>query len=219
MFGKIAYVLALMLATSATSVASQGIGIGGRVGTLGVGAEAAVGLGERFVLRGGIGFTPYEPSLTLSDLDLTLMLPTWYNVGIDAYLNGALRLGGGVLLKSREPRVEGVFTTNQQIGASTYTPQEIGTLIGVMDSRDQVPYVLIGFGKHTAPVVGLFVDFGVAFLGEPDLRLSTEGGSLNSHSGTFRTELDREEAEFEDDAGPYLELWPIFNLGLRIGIP
>src|SRR5262245_7018529 len=100
--GRCGCVLALALAASATGAAAQGLGVGGRVGTLGLGVEAAVGLGERFVLRGGIGFTPVEPSMTLSDLDLTLKLPNWYNLGVDAYLNGALRLGGGILLKSRE---------------------------------------------------------------------------------------------------------------------
>ena len=96
--------------------------------------------------------------------------------------------------------------------------QFIGTLVGVIDSSDQVPYVLLGFGKHTAPGMGLFLDVGVAFMGEPDFQLDAEGGSLNSQSGPLRTALDTEEQEFEDDAGAYLRYWPILNLGFRIGV-
>jgi hypothetical protein len=41
---------------------------------------------------------------------------------------------------------------------------------------------------------------------------------LNSQSGPLRDALDREEQEFEDDAGQYLQFWPIINLGFRIGV-
>jgi hypothetical protein len=66
--------------------------------------------------------------------------------------------------------------------------------------------------------MGLFLDVGVAFMGEPDFQLDAEGGSLNSQSGPLRTALDTEEQEFEDDAGAYLRYWPILNLGFRIGV-
>ncbi len=216
---KLALALVLALAASLPANArAQGIGIAGRVGTLGVGAEAAVALGERFVVRGGMGLMPVEPTLTLSDIETTLELPTWYNVGVDLYLTGAMRIGGGLLFKRDDPTLTGVFTTDQDIGGTTFTPQEIGTLVAVLDSENRVPYVVLGFGKHTAPGIGLFLDLGVAFLGEPDFRLSAEGGTLSDDSGPLRTALDQEAAQFEEDAGSYLKLWPILSLGLRIGI-
>jgi hypothetical protein len=214
----IAFALALTLGPLADSAAAQGLGFGARVGTLGLGAEAAVGLGDRVVARGGMGWNPWDPEISLSEIDVTAELPTWYNVGLDLYLNGALRLGAGVLLKSDDPTLSAVFTQNQEIGDQTFTPQEVGTLIGVIDSRDPVPYALIGFGKHTSPGFGLFIDLGVGFLGEPDFQLDAVGGSLNSQSGPLRSALDTEEQEFEDDAGAYLKFWPILNIGLRIGV-
>lgn len=214
-----AVVLALTVsATLAGTAEAQRLGIGARVGTLGLGAEAAIGMSDRVVVRGGVGITPLEPSMRLSDVDLAFELPTWYHVGIDLYLNGAMRLGGGLLFKGDDPRLTAEFTTDQDLGGQTFTPQEIGTLIGVIDSRDRVPYALIGFGKHTAPGVGLFVDFGVAFLGAPSFRLSTEGGTLADDSGPLRAALDTEAEQFEDDAGTYLEFWPILSLGVRIGV-
>ena len=211
----------LTLAASATFAAvaeAQILGIGGRVGTLGLGAEAAVALTDRFVVRGGLSVTPIEPSLTLGDIELGAELPKWYNVGADLYLNGAMRVGGGLLFKGDDPRFSADFTTDQDLGGQTFTPQEIGTLIAVIDSKDRVPYALVGFGKHTAPGVGLFVDFGVAFMGPPTFRLNTEGGTLADDTGPLRTALDAEAAQFEDDAGRYLEFWPILSIGLRIGV-
>ncbi len=198
--------------------AGQGFGLGVRAGTLGFGGEAAMAVGERVVVRAGIGWNPVEPDISLSEIDVTAELPTWYNAGLDVYLNGAFRLGAGVLFKPDDPSLSAVFTQDQEVGGQTFTPQQIGTLVGVIDSRDQVPYVLIGFGKHTAPGVGLFADFGVAFLGEPDFQLDAVGGSLNSQSGPLRDALDTEEQQFEDDAGSYLRFWPILNVGLRIGV-
>ena len=219
MMRKCALVIAIALSAALPENArAQRIGIGGRVGTLGVGAEAAIGFGERVVVRGGIGVTPFEPSLTLSGIESTLELPTWYNVGVDIYVTGAMRIGGGLLFKADDPTLTGVFTTNQDIGGTTFTPQQIGTLVAVLDSKGQAPYLLIGFGKHTAPGVGLFVDFGVAFQGEPDFQLSAEGGTLTDDSGALRTALDQEATQFEEEAGSYLKFWPILSLGLRIGI-
>ena len=91
-------VLALWVAATVAfpaAAAAQGLGIAGRVGTLGFGGDVAMGVTERLV-----------------------------------------------------------------------TPQALGTLTGVVDSRSQAPYVLIGLGKHTSAGMGLSVDLGVAFLGD-----------------------------------------------------
>jgi hypothetical protein len=197
----------------------QAIGIGARAGTLGLGGEVAVGLTDRIVLRGGMGLVPFEPNATLGDIDVTLALPDWYNAGVDLYLTGAMRLGGGILFKSDDPSLSGDFTAPQRIGTRTYTPSEIGTLVGVFDSSDRVPYALIGFGRHTASGFGLFLDLGVGFLGEPDIRLDARGGSLDPNSNAqFRQALDDEAAEFEADVGTYLKLWPILSIGVRLGL-
>ena len=217
---RIRYAITLIITFGALAegASAQAIGLGARVGTLGLGAEAAVDLGERVVVRGGVGFNPVDFDQSFSEIDVTAELPTWYNIGLDAYLNGALRIGAGMLFKPDDPTLFGVFTQDQRIGGQTFTPQQIGRMVGVIDSRDQVPYALIGFGKHTAPGIGLFVDFGLAFMGQPDFQLDAVGGSLNSQSGPLRDALDREEQEFEDDAGAYLRFWPIVNLGLRFGV-
>jgi len=210
--------VALAVAVPDAPVAAQGFGLAVRAGTLGFGGEAAMALGERVVARAGIGWNSYDPDISLSEIDVTAELPTFYNAGLDIYLNGAFRLGGGVLFKPDDPTLSAVFTQDQEIGGQTFTPQQIGTLVGVIDSRNEVPYVLLGFGRHTSPGVGLFLDLGVALLGEPDFRLDAVGGSLDSDSGPLRDALDTEAQEFEDDAGAYLRFWPILNLGLRIGV-
>jgi hypothetical protein len=127
-------VLALLLAVP-VAVSAQGLGIAGRAGTLGIGGEVALDLGESLVARAGFGLMPFEPSITIGDMDVTLKLPEkWYNVGLDLYLGGSFRLGAGMLFKSEDPSLVGNFTTSQDIGGRTFTPSELGTLTGVIDS-------------------------------------------------------------------------------------
>lgn len=213
--------LALLIVVSSTAPAmatAQGLGLGGRVGTLGLGGELAIGLTEQLVVRGGVGVMPIEPSMTFSDLEVTAKLPTVWNVGLDLYLNSAMRIGGGLMFRRADPELTGDFTSPQDIGGNTYTPQQIGTLTGVLDAKDKAPYVLIGFGPHVAEGVGLFVDFGVAIVGDPDVRLDANGGTLDpSTDAGFRAALDQEAADFEADVGSYLKFWPILSLGVRLG--
>lgn len=211
-------VLVLVLAVLPAGIAAQGLGLGARLGTLGFGGELALGLTDRVVVRGGVGFFPYEPTFTFSDLDVALTLPTVYNVGIDLYVNGAVRVGGGIMFRSDDPTVRGDFDSPQNIGGTTYTPQELGTLTGVLESSRRAPYVLIGFGRHTATGTGLFLDLGLAFMGDPRVRLDAEGGTLSPDTNaTLRGALDQEAADFEEDMKGYLKLWPILSIGVRLG--
>ncbi|HIF24052.1 MAG TPA: hypothetical protein EYQ27_19630 [Gemmatimonadetes bacterium] len=198
-------------------VSAQGFGVAGRVGTLGVGGEVALGLTSAFVIRGGAGVSPFDPSVTINDVDVTLKLPQWYNVGADLYLGGSFRVGGGMLFKSEDPSIEGVFTANQDIGGRSFTPAELGTLTGVLASNSQAPYVLIGFGNHTSTGIGLFLDLGVAFLGDPEISLASSGGAFGDQAELI-SRLNAEAADWEDQAGSYLNYWPILNIGLRIGV-
>lgn len=193
------------------------LGIAARAGTLGIGAEGALGLGERVVLRGGFGVSSLEASTTFDDLSVDLTLPeSWYNVGIDIYLNGAMRLGGGILFKPDDPTLTGSFTDPVDIGGRTFTPGELGSLTGTIESAGQVGYALLGFGKHTDRGFGLSIDFGVAFFGDPNVALTAQGGTF-SDAVELESRLAAEAQAFEDDMKTYLRFWPVLSLGLRLG--
>lgn len=214
---KTVLALAAVALLALPGVAEAQFGIAGRAGTLGVGGEAALGLGD-IVIRGGIGLVPFEPTTTISDIEVTLKLPeSWYNIGVDLYLGEAFRIGGGMLFKSEDPTLEGVPTATTNVGGLDFTAAELGTLTGVLDSEDKAPYVLIGFGRHTAKGIGLFLDLGVAFTGDPVVTLDATGGTF-SDQAELRARLDAEAADFEADVGSYLKYWPILNIGLRIGL-
>lgn len=200
-----------------SSVAGQ-LGIAARAGTIGIGGEAALALSDRLVLRGGIGLMPFEVSTTFDGIDAELELPeSWYNVGVDLYLNGAMRIGGGFLFRPDDPRLTATPTESVDIGGRTFTPDEIGTLTGVLGSEGRAPYLLVGFGKHTSSGFGLSLDVGAAFIGDPDVTLDAQGGTF-SDEAELDARLDQEAQNFEDDMKGYLRFWPIVSLGIRLGL-
>ena len=216
----------LVLSTAAAlalpgSLAAQGVGIGARAGTLGLGAEAALGLTDAFVIRGGIGLMPLEPSATFNNIDFTVNLPsTMSTIGVDLYLGGSFRIGGGILFKPDDPTLDAEIRADKSvdIGGQTYTSSQVSKLTGTVDSKDKAPYVLIGFGKHTSTGFGLFLDLGVAFIGDPTIHLKATGDPAVIGSADFKSRLDQEARNVQDDIGSYLKVWPILNLGLRLGV-
>ena len=223
----------LFVLTAATLLAlpgalsAQGFGIAARAGTLGLGAEAAVGLTDAFVIRGGIGLLPVElknPSFWEpgANVDATLKLPkTWYNIGADLYVGSGFRIGGGMLFKPDDPTLTGTLTGSAEIDIGTGTPYkatEVAEVVGTLKSKSSAPYVLIGFGKHTKSGIGLFLDLGVAMLGDPQVSLTATGDPAVVGSPTFQARLRQEEQTIEDDFGSYLKLWPILNIGIKLGV-
>ena len=207
------------------AAAGQGFGLGVKAGTVGIGVEGAVALGSLVNLRAGGALLPFSFDATLEDIDWTVDLPSSYlQVGLDLYpTGGGFRIMGGLLYKPDEATIEANLTQSENIGGEDYTPQEIGTLTGSIESSSLAPFIGIGFGKHTSPGLGFFFDLGAAFLGEPELTLDAEGGTL-SENGDFRARLEQErvrvQEEMQNDEFPQrlLKLWPLAQVGLRIGL-
>lgn len=211
-------ILLVGIAAAAPAPAASQLGIAARAGTLGIGGEVAVGLSDGVVARGGMGLTSYTVTTTFDDIRMELDLPeNWYNVGIDLYLNGSFRVGGGLLFKPEDPSMVGRLEGPVDIGGQTFTPAEVGTLTGTIVSKERAPYVLLGFGKHTDRGFGLSLDVGAAFTGEPTVTLQAEGGTYPDQAG-LNARLDQEARNFEDDMKTYLKIWPILSLGLRLGV-
>jgi hypothetical protein len=214
-------VLVLSLATVAAAapapapIAAQGIGIAPKIGTTGLGVDAAFGLGGRVVLRGGIGLVPIEYEGDFDGNDYTIELPPLFGTaGVDFYPAGPFRIMGGFLYRSADVEMTAEAEGSTEIGGQTYT--ETGFLIGEWRSRQVAPYAGIGFGKHTSSGLGLFLDLAVAFIGEPEIDLRAEG-DLAAAPG-IQSDLAAEAERIEDDFGDYASYWPILQVGLKFGL-
>ncbi|MBW2257799.1 MAG: hypothetical protein JRI25_24800 [Deltaproteobacteria bacterium] len=214
------YVLALAalaLIAVPTTTAAQ-IGIGGRAGTLGLGAEIGLELSESIVLRGGMGFVPLELNQSFSEMNLTATFPSIISAGIDLFPGGgSFRISGGVLFRPDDIELDGIPIGPVDIGGTTYTVEQVGSIVGTIGSSSEIaPFVTIGWGKHTSSGFGLFLDIGAAYLGDPEVDAQATG--TFAEDDAFNDHLDAEIAEFEDDLGSYLQFYPILSIGIRIGI-
>lgn len=218
--------LAALVAPHALS--AQALGVAVRGGTMGFGAEGAVGFGQSVVVRAGLGLLPIEPNVAGfldlgDDVKAKLELPgSWYNLGVDLYLGGSFRIGGGMLRKPDDPTLTITASSNDQvdIGDETYSGEDVSEIRGTLSAKNSAPYLIVGFGKHTSTGVGLFLDMGVAFLGDPQVTLeATEGNQTVIDSAAFQTQLAQEEQKVNDDLPVWAKrYWPILSVGLRIGL-
>jgi len=207
----------LLLLALPGSLIGQDFALGARAGTLGFGAEAALGLSDNLVVRGGLGSFFFEFDGEYDDVDYTLSPPsTTGTLGVDFYpTGGSFRLMAGLMFRSGDFELQSGDLSEAggiEIGDNEY--DEAGTLKGTLASNSTAPFLGLGFGHHTRGGIGLFLDLGVAFMGTTEVGLTAQG-PIASVPG-FQQDLDKEAQNIEDDAGDYLEYWPIFSIGLKI---
>ena len=220
---RFAFVAAAALALAAQAApASAQLGIGARIGTLGLGADVTYGLTNRVALRGGIGVIPIEPEGDFTDVTYKIEPPSPLStLGVDFYVTSGLRLIGGVLFGTKETTITGVFTGSATVGDQTYDADDVGDLVGVVESSSAAPFVGIGLGQGLVPGLNLTFDFGVAFLKEPTLALSASGPLATRQDAVgneFRASLERERVDIEEELQKYLKYYPIVNIAVRFGL-
>lgn len=193
------------------------IGVAARGGTLGVGGEVDLALGRQFGVRGGIGSIPVQPSADFGNVKYTIEPPsTLKNLGIDFYPGGSnFRLSAGYLFEhdiSLDAQPMGTY----DIGSDTYSASDVGTLTATFAYSLRAPYATLGFARHGRGL-GLSMDFGAAFLGEPKVILSSSTQTLQNNA-IFQQDLLDEEAKIQDKASRYMKILPIVSLAIRVGI-
>ena len=219
---------AVLLSLSAPASHARGmqqVAVGARVGTLGIGADVAVPVYDRIAVRGAAGLLGFDLDLTGrfgldDDRAATLKLPAaFYSLGADVEL-GNLRVGAGVLFKSGEPayRVTLDPGANIVIGGGTYQETEVKTLTTTLSSGVVAPYIALGFGSHLSSGFSFAADIGVALPVGVELTMAATGDETLIASSSFRTDLALKEKETNDDAGGFVNYWPIVSVGLRYGL-
>ncbi len=203
----------------------QSIALGARVGTLGFGADVTVALNERVAIRGGAGFLGFDMDLTgrfgLADnRTANLAFPSvLYTAGAEVS-SGLLRAGAGLLMRSGDPAYEITYGSGASIsiGGGGYRQPEVRTLTTTLVSGSTAPYVLLGFGSNSTPGLSFLVDLGAVFHLDPRFDMTATGDAAVLNSSKFRNDLETERRQAEDDAGGFVNYWPIISVGLRYGL-
>lgn len=213
-----------LLTTIPTEIAAQGmsVGIGAHVGLNGYGAEAAIGVGRSFDIRGGISFAPEDHFMTklirtdISGVDYELNLPgQTIRAGVDLHVLGPLKLMGGILYRTEDLSAKATVTQSIELGGQTFNNP--GTVTATLDQNNVIPYAGIGFGHLTTPGIGVYLDLGLAYSGDSEVVLKAEG-ELGSQPG-IQQALQAEVDEFLADQPTFLKkIYPVLEIGVKIGL-
>ena len=198
----------------------SGVGITGKIGTLGYGAELNFAISDNFSARFGYNAFTYKYNATSSTVnyDFKLQLRTvslladWYP------FEGSFRTSGGLVYNDNRVGLNGLPTSGSYtINGVTYPSADIGSLKGTLSFNNVAPYLGIGWGNPVAKDKGwgMVSDIGVLFQGSPKTSLVvTCGAGIPALTCTqLQSDAAAENAKLETDLKKF-KLWPVISIGI-----
>lgn len=213
--GKKIVAIAIFIFAFSTTSYAQSNSLGIKVSTLGLGLEVERSLSDSISGRIGVNYFTYGYSGTEDDIeydfDLNLMslsaLLDWHP------FKGSFRISGGAIYNGNDIDANAKSSETFDIGDSTYTGAELGTLKGKIDFKDIAPYLGLGwdtsFGKNKS--FGFLFELGAIYQGLPKVNLSADGPIASDP--TFQNELATEEKNLQSDLDSF-KVYPVIAIGL-----
>ncbi len=205
-------ILLLGLMTAGSATAGDDLWLGLKAGTLGLGLEGTWRPMPLLDLRAGFNVYDYEDDGSQAGVnyDATLALETYYVTANFLFPISPFRVTAGAFMNGNELQMASMTQTSFDIGNGTFTPAEVGTLRSTTYFDDVAPYLGVGFDFSIADKVGLNLDFGVLWQGEPFVALTSDGSLANDPA--FMAELEAERLQLEAEFKDY-KAFPVVSLG------
>jgi len=213
-FGAAAVAALLAVSPALAQDDAARFSVGVTAGSLGVGPEVGFRPSSMFGARASASFFDLSHDFDVDDIDYNgkVKLES-YGAMLDFYpFQGGFRLSGGFRVNNNRVGVTATPTGNVTVGDVTYTPAQVGTLSGHVDTKDFAPVVTIGYAGGLTRGLKFGIDAGVMFQGEPQVRDLRATGAL-ANDTAFLAELDRERVKFNDDIDDY-KYYPVVQLSL-----
>ena len=212
-FSKIAASALLLACFSAGAAhADNDFGVGLKAGTLGLGLEASWQPLPYLELRVGANSYSYSDDGEMGGIDYQqdLDLESFYGTANIHFPISPMRVTAGIYANGNELKLLNNNLDDQNIGGIVYPGAGIGTISSTTSFPSTAPYFGIGFDFTLAGKVGMNLDFGVLWQGDPDVSLAVDG-PLATDPG-FQAALELERQELEDDLSDF-KAWPVLQLG------
>ena len=207
-FGKKAGLVVLALLSAGVANADNDFGLGVKVGTLGLGLEASWKPLPYMDIRIGTSSYDYDNDGRYGSInyDAVFALDQYYATANFHFPISPMRISAGVYSNGNEFLL--VNDQLQDIGG--FPGAQIGTVTGKTTFEGTAPYLGIGFDFTLAGKVGLNLDLGVLWQGDPQVTLEADG-ILGQDPG-FQDVLETERQALEDDMSDF-KAWPVISLG------
>jgi hypothetical protein len=211
----IAALIALALASSGAANADFGVGV--KAGTLGLGIEGRWSPLPWLDIRAGANQYDYEDSGTQAgiDYDGVLAMDTYFLTGNFRFPLSPFRVTAGAFSNGNELQLVSQDTggENFTIGGIEFSPDDVGSLHSTTSFEDMAPYFGVGYDFELFGKVGLNLDFGVLWQGEPIVTLDATGLDTAPPDVQLILEqaLEIERLALEDEISDY-KAWPVVSL-------
>jgi hypothetical protein len=216
----------MSVALFAAGSAQADMGVGLRGGTMGLGVDFNIGLGEKVTARVAYSYFSYDQEVEDTEVtyDGTIEISSisgfldWHPFG------GSFRLSLGAVGSGPKIDVDGTPAPGQtvEINGRDYNSAELGSLRGEIKIGNSVaPYVGIGWGNTVDKdhrVTFLF-DLGAIYGGEPDVKLTAvcgpAAGAIPGGCARLQNDVNVESQELRDEVTA-VEWYPVLNIGIGI---
>ena len=208
--------LATMILLPFSTGHAEGLSLGVKAGTLGIGPEIGYAFSKYLNARVGFNYFKFSYDGTKSDIDYDFDLNLqnasaildWHPFGNVFRISGGIFYNGNTLDACGKPS-----SGNFKIGNHHYPAALIGNLNGDIDFNHFSPYFGIGvdttFGKEKN--FGLQVEIGALYQGSPNVSLTADGPL--SGNPIFQQDLAKEEDNLQDDLDNY-KFYPVLSVGI-----
>ena len=193
----------------------SGMGLTGKVGTLGLGAELNFAISDSLSARVGLNDGTYKNSATISSLNYDF---DWQLQTINAFADwypfaGSFRATGGLLYNNNSNSyVANPTNGNYIINGVAYSSTQITSYQGTMSFNPVAPYIGIGWGNPVAKNKGwgLVTDIGVIYQGKPTSDLVITCAATCPPQ--LQTDASAENAKLQEDTS--FQWWPVVSIGI-----
>ncbi len=194
--------------------ADNDFGLGVRAGTLGIGVEATWRPPVPWVdLRIGVNGYELSDDGSYSDIpyDGTLSLNSYYATANLHFPLTPLRITAGLYDNGNELSLRSSASDTYEIGGIPFDAADVGTLSSTTSFAGVAPYFGFGFDFTALNKVGLNLDLGVLWQGDPSVSLAADGPIASNP--LFLVALERERRDIAAEINDY-KAWPVASLGI-----
>jgi hypothetical protein len=188
-------------------------GVAFKVGLLGLGVEYTYTLSERLGVRGALSGSQYGFDASESGIEYDFDL-IWesLSVAVDYHPRmGPLRLTFGVLSNDNGLEATSRLSGSIDVGGTTYTPGEVGTLRAGVGFDSTAPFAGIGWDwSRSKSRFGMSFDIGVLSQGSPVISLTADGGLVSDPA--FQSDLEAERLQLQSELDDF-DLMPFATAG------
>jgi hypothetical protein len=212
--------LKAVLATAAlcaSGAANADFGVGVKAGTLGLGIEGRWAPIPWFDLRVGANQFDYQRNGSQAGIeyDATLALDNYYLTGNFKFPLSPFRVTVGAFSNGNEFQMMSQDTGGVpiDIGGIPFDPADVGQLQSTTSFDKTSPYLGFGFDFEVFGKVGLNLDLGVLWQGDPIVTLEATGLETAPPLVQLLLEpaLEIERQQLEDEMSDY-KAWPVISL-------